>query len=335
MAQKQDRSTTLPGVFATLSAGFELTTRYLWLMVIPALLDLFLWIGPRLSFRPLIESLFAQLPVEAMLIDPGPLLAEAVPRLNHFTYLGVPLLGVPALMTGLTPEQTPIQPAVVERAGWGEWFGYLLLFTVIGLLLAAVFYSFIAYALRRSGAPPGEAPGLTVGRFGRRIARTWLRLLVLTTVMGVLIMALLVPISLLAGFVALINQMLASVVLLGALIVILWVVLFFGYTPQGMTLNPRGFLSALGDSIRLFQKNLPASLGLLFVVVLARQLLSNILLSADSGTWVTVINILAHAYISTALVVALFIFYRDRYLAFLQGLTLHSASSPTGSEQAK
>lgn len=335
MAQKQDKSTTLPGVFATLSAGFELTTRYLWLMVIPALLDLFLWVGPRLSFRPLLESVFAQLPVEAMLIDPGPLLAEALPRLNHFTYLAVPLLGVPALMTGLAPERTPIQPAVIERLGWGEWFGYLLLFTVAGLLLAAVFYSLIAYALRRAGAPPGEAPGLALGRLAQRVMRTWLRLLGLAAVLVVLILVILVPVTLLAGFVALINQALASVVLIGALVVILWLALFFGYAPQGMTLNPRPFLSSLGDSIRLFQKNLPASLGVLFVVLLARQLLSNILLSADSGTWVTVINILAHAYISTALVVALFIFYRDRYLAFLQGVASRGAGPQTSTEHVK
>ena len=55
MVQKQGQTTALPGVFSTLSAGFELTTRYLWLMLLPAALDFFLWIGPRLSFRTLLQ----------------------------------------------------------------------------------------------------------------------------------------------------------------------------------------------------------------------------------------------------------------------------------------
>ena len=138
MVQKQENPTALPGVFSTLAAGFELSTRYLWLMIVPAILDLFLWIGPRLSFRPLIESLAGQLPPQAMPLDLAPLLDMYAARLNHFTYLSVPLLGVPALMTGLTPEKTPIQPLIIERSGMGEWFGYFLLFVLGGLLLAAI-----------------------------------------------------------------------------------------------------------------------------------------------------------------------------------------------------
>lgn len=317
MVNKQDKIAALPGVLATLSAGFELTTRYLWLMVLPALLDLFLWIGPRLSFRPLIDALAAQMAGQTLLIDPGPLLELYGARLNHFTYLSVSLAGVPALMTGLTPEQTPIQPLIIERAGWGEWFGALALFTVAGLLLAAVYYSLIAYALRRSGVSGGSAT-LDPFRFVRRTGHIWLRLLGLTALFVGLALLIVLPVSLLAAFMALISQTLATFVLMGALVLLIWIAMFFGYAPQGMALNPRRFLPALGESVRLFRANLPASLGLLFVVMLARRLLSTILLTADSGTWITAINLLAHAYISTALIVALFIFYRDRYLAFLQ-----------------
>lgn len=317
MVNKQDKITALPGVLATLSAGFELTTRYLWLIVLPALLDLFFWIGPRLSFRPLMDALAAQMAGQALLMDPGPLLELYASRLNHFTYLSVSLVGVPALMTGLTPEKTPIQPLIIERAGWGEWFGGLALFTVAGLLLAAVYYSLIAFALRRSGVS-GSSATLDPFRFARRTGRTWLRLLGLAALFVALTMLIVLPISVVAAFMALISQTLAMFVLMGAIVLLIWVVMFFGYAPQGMVLNPRRFLPALGESVRLFRANLPASLGLLFVVMLARRLLSYILLTADSGTWVTAVNLLAHAYISTALTVALFIFYRDRYLAFLQ-----------------
>jgi hypothetical protein len=299
-------------------------------MIIPAALDLFLWIGPRLSFQPLVETMAAQMPAQTLGLDPGPVLAALAPRLNHFTYLSVSLLGIPALMTGLTPEKTPIQPAIIERAGLGEWFGYLTLLTLGGLLLAAVYYSFIAYALRRAGAAAEGSPStFGPGRFARRTGRTWLRLIGLTGFSLALILVVIVPVALLAGFLSLISQMIATFALLGAVMLLIWIMMFFSYAPQGMTLNPRAFLPALGESVGLFRDALPASLGLLFIVTLARRLLSILLLSADSGTWVTGINLLAHAYISTALIVALFIFYRDRYTAFLQ-----RPRAQTTSEQA-
>ena len=329
MLQKQEKQATLPGVFSTLAAGFEMTTRYLWLMIIPALLDLFLWIGPRLSFRPLIESLATQMPVQGMPVDMGALLDLYATRLNHFTYLSVSLVGVPTLMNELTPEKVPVQPLVIERAGYGEWFGYLLLFTVGGLLLAAVYYSLIAYTMRRVGASAAGTP-MPPLRLLRRTTRTWSRLLGLTALFLAFVLVITVPVALLAGFVSLLSQTLATLVLMGALVLIIWLVMFFSYTPQGMTLNPSGFMTAMAESVRLFRANLPASLGLLFIVTLIRRLLELVLLTADSGTWVTGINLLAHAYICTALIMALFIFYRDRYTAFLQ-----EAQTQTGVDQVK
>jgi len=330
--QKQGQTTTLPGVFSTLSAGFELTTRYLWLMVIPAALDLFLWIGPRLSFRALIEQLLttslAQLPTGLLTLDTGALM-DAAGRVNHFAYLSVSLLGVPALMAGPMPEKTPITPAVIDGGGLGAWFGWLVVFTLVGLLLTAVFYNLIAYAMRRSqaattaataatGAAPTALPPLGPARFARRTLQTWLRLVALLAVALLLMLVITIPVALLAGFLTLLSQAIAVFVLFGAVVLIMWLLMFLSYTPQGMLLNPRRFPLVIADSVRIFQRNLPTALGLLAVVLLSRQLLSYVLLTADSGTWVTTINILAHAYIATALTVALFIFYRDRFVAYLR-----------------
>jgi len=167
-------------------------------------------------------------------------------------------------------------------------------------------------------AAPTSGVRLTPARFARRTLQTWFRLMALVVLGIIVIMAILIPVSLLAGFMALISQTLATFILFGALVLIIWALTLLGYTPQGVLLNPRPFLFAVGDSVRLLQRNLPTSLALLFAVVLLRRLLSTILLSADTGTWVTAILILAHAYIATALTVALFLFYRDRFVAHMR-----------------
>ncbi len=221
-------------------------------------------------------------------------------------------------MAGPMPAKTPITPLVIEGGGLGAWFGWLVAFTLVGLLLTALFYNLIAYAMRRSLATTVEMPPLGPARFVRRTLHTWLRLVALLALAVALILVITIPIALLAGLVGLLSQTIAVVVLFGAVVLLMWLLMFLSYTPQGMLLNPRRFPFAIADSVRLFRHNLPAALGLLAVVLLARQLLSTVLLTADSGTWVTTINILAHAYIVTALTVALFIFYRDRFVVYLR-----------------
>ena len=239
MVQKQGQTTALPGVFSTLSAGFELTTRYLWLMVIPAALDLFLWIGPRLSFRALIENLIAtsaaQLPANMLTLDVGAL-TEAAGRVNHFAYLSVSLLGVPALMAGPMPEKTPIAPAIIDGGGLGAWLGWLVVFTLGGLLLTAVFYNLIAYAMRRSLAATTAMPPLGAARFVRRTVHTWLRLVALLALAVLLVLVITIPVALLAGFLTLLSQAVAVFVLFGAVVLIMWLLMFLSYTPQGLSL---------------------------------------------------------------------------------------------------
>ena len=42
----------LPGIIDTLSAGFQTVNRHLYLLLVPILLDLFYWLGPRLTVKP-------------------------------------------------------------------------------------------------------------------------------------------------------------------------------------------------------------------------------------------------------------------------------------------
>lgn len=313
MMQNREETTALPSIWNTLAAGFELTTRHMWLLVLPVLLDVFLWLGPRLSFGPLVGQLLDQLPVDAALMDPRPMLDLISTRTNMFTYLSVSGLGVPALMTGLTPEQTPTTPLLVELDSWGTWLLLLVGLTVVGLLLAAIYFTLIATAVLRIEEEPMDRNAATVGAVLQWIGRTWLRFGALALLAIALFLLILLPISLLGAFVALLSQVLGTFVLLAAPVIMLWVIIFLSYSPQGMVLNRKSFFPSLADSVRLFQTNLMPALSLLLVVVVVRQLLSWLLLSADDGSWLTLVSILGHAFVSTALVAAMLIFFRDRH----------------------
>ena len=43
------------GIIDTISAGFGMVNKRLWLIIIPILLDVVLWLGPRISIAPLVN----------------------------------------------------------------------------------------------------------------------------------------------------------------------------------------------------------------------------------------------------------------------------------------
>ena len=55
--QAKQQATEPIGVLQSLSSGFDFVTRHPDLMLPPILLDVFLWLGPRLSAYPLFKSL--------------------------------------------------------------------------------------------------------------------------------------------------------------------------------------------------------------------------------------------------------------------------------------
>ncbi len=313
MMQNPEKTTALPTVWNTVAAGFELTTRHPWLLIVPILLDVFLWLGPRLSFGPLVQELLTQLPMDTTLMDPRPMLDVISLRTNMFTYLSPFFLGVPVLMTGLTPETTPITPSLVDIDSWVLWVGLLVGLTLVGLLLAAIYTTLIASVVVKDDDETMDRSAAGAGAILQWIGRTWFRFTALALLFLVIFLLILLPISFIGAFVALLSQILATFILLAAPVILLWVVIFMSYTPQGMAINRKPFFPSLVESVRLFQTNLLPALSLLLVVVLSRQLLSWLLLSADDGSWLTLASILGHAFVSTALSAAMLIFYRDRH----------------------
>ncbi len=198
--REQESTTTLPGIFATISAGFDLTARHLWLLIVPVILDVFYWLGPRLRFQELIEQLLVLLPAEAEVLELGTQLADAAPHTNLFTSLTVQLIGVPALMIGLAPEVTPLAAQFYDVNNWSTWLGLFLVFSLAGLLLTALFYTLIASVVSE------QIPPLSAGHWSKRILSSWLRLIGLALIFLFVIIALYIPLIFIGTILYLINN---------------------------------------------------------------------------------------------------------------------------------
>lgn len=308
--QESESTTTLPGVLATISAGFDLTARHLWLLLLPATLDIFYWLGPRLSFQALIEQLLEMLPAEAEVLDLASQLVEVAPQTNLFTTLSVQLIGVPALMAGLAPETTPLTTQNFEVNSWSAWLGLFMIFSLVGLLLTSLFYTLIAAAVSKQTP---EMNQLTAGQWGKRVLSSWLRLIGLALIFLLIVMILYIPLIIVGTILFMINSTIGSIALLVGPFLIAWVVIALSMAPYGIILNGRPLLRSVVESVRLVQTHLPSVIYLLFTLMLIGALLNWLLFAVENGTWLTLVNIMGHAFVSTALVAAVFIFYRDRY----------------------
>jgi len=318
MTRQKENTTPLRGVWQTIAAGFDLTSKHLWLVILPVILDCFLWLGPRLSGRLLIEQFVGMLPADPTLADLNSQLLALAPRTNLFTSLSVPLAGIPALMVGVTPEKTPLTPQVIELNSVGLWLGLFLVLTLAGVLLTAVYFVLIARAVRSSsGVAKASGSGMDLWA---RIGRMWLNFLalgVLLLILGFILYVPLLPIALLLGVISPVFG--ALVVLLGP-VILLWVIIYLFFAPHGLAMYGRSLYQAVSESLLLVRTHFASTLGLLLVVFIIRNLLGMVLLIADDGSWLTLASIMGHAFVMTSLTAATFIFYRDRHpLSLLEG----------------
>ncbi len=305
MMQSKEKTVQLPSIWATIAAGFDITAKHFWLILIPVLLDSFLWLGPRLSVRLLVERMVVFWQQESTAVsglNVDALLALA-PRTNLLTSLSVPIIGVPALMVGLTPEKTPLPTTLIELDSAGLMLGLFVLFSVLGLMLTAVYMTLTASVVRQM--PVWQALG--------KLVTNWLKLMGLIITLLIFAMVVYIPVVIVGVLAALISQGLASVVLLAGPVLILWLVVYLVFAPHGIFVNGRPLGRAMIESLQMMRYFLLSAVTLLLFVILIGRSVDWLLLLADDGSWLTWFGIWGHAFVSTALLAATFIFYRDRY----------------------
>ena len=93
----------------------------------------------------------------------------------------------------------------------------------------------------------------------------------------------------------------------------LWLALFMIFTVHGVLLHEKNALAALWDSVRVVQWNMTSTMLLVLLLVVLSLAMGTIWNMAPAGSWLAVAGMVGNAFISTALVAASFIYYKDRY----------------------
>ena len=303
-----------PGVIASLVAGFEAVNARLELILLPLALDLFLWLGPHLSVRPLVDRLLA--------LFATPSGADAVTQRNYelvrqalgdygatfnlFAILSTAPLGLPSLIASQGAARTPAGPAPTWQVD--SVLQYCLLlgsFLLLGLFLGSLYFGGVAQQVRDRR--------VRLRLLFQQVWGDWARLTALSALaLGVLLL-LGAPVVVLTGLLSLLSPIVSMLVWIAGATLILWTLFYTGFALHSMLLLRRGLFGAIWDSVRLVHFNLPQSAGLWVMVVLINAGLGLVWTLPGSGSWFMLLGLAGHALISTALVAATFAFYFDRY----------------------
>jgi hypothetical protein len=192
-------------------------------------------------------------------------------------------------------------PALAQLGSVWQLLGFFVLLTLAGWILGGLYFYWVAGLVL---APP---EGKATPSAGRAVTQTVLYSLIWTALVWMLGL----PALLIVYLAFVINSLLGQGVLLLMGFVSLWLVVPLFFSPHGIYVKRQNALASFLGGFQLTRFTLPtSSLFVLVVFIIAVGL--NLLWSVPAeDSWMTLVGILGHAFITTALLASSFIYYQD------------------------
>lgn len=305
------------GIIDALYGGFELVFTRPWIIVIPVLLDMFLWLGPRLTAAPIFQQFLAIVtanqppnatPEMIQNLDAAKQVwLSAGDNFNLFAVLAFAAIGMPSLIGADAPSVSILRasPPGYSVSGALPFLGFIAVMIVVGVLFGTVYLELIAQGVRRE---PSNA-----GVFATRTFKSYVTVGVLLVFAIVGSLVALIPFGLGAAVAALFDQSVASFLLLLGLMLLMWAALYLSFSIPAIFVSGANAWQAVVSSVAVFRYNFWSAIGLLFLVILIERGFQVIWQLFLASTWGVVTADLANAFLGSALIAATMLFYHDRF----------------------
>lgn len=330
----ETRSETLestpPRLFASLKTGFDAVASHIGLILFPVVFDLLLWLGPHVRMMELIKPIIAQVGASPFATSPDA--ADMIKtfqqiwqvfgeRLNLLSFLRTYPIGIPSLMTGTAPLKTPYgAPIFVELRSTLGVFGLWIILSALGMFIGSVYF----YEIARSTESKPEP------YHWRKMTAMVLNTFVLSVTLLFMLLMVSIPVILMLSFMALISAGLAYVTTLFISIMAIWAVIPLLFSPHGIFTFGQNAGASLTTSVKFVRFNMGGT-GLFFLIIVIFSQGMDVLWNLPGeDSWLSLIGIFGHAFITSGLVAASFVYYRDG-LRWVKDLMLKATLSKTGS----
>ena len=155
-----------PGVLSSLKAGFDAIATNISVILLPLVLDLFLWLGPRLRLDQLFQNFFegfSRITNNSSSIPPENLIAfqesstqflEQLQLFNLLSLLRTFPIGIFSLMSGARPAETPFgAPSVIQVDSGFTLLGLIGLLILIGWFFGGMFFRWVSLIVSDTQPP--------------------------------------------------------------------------------------------------------------------------------------------------------------------------------------
>jgi len=311
---------TPPNFFTILRGGFDVTANHIYLILFPVGLDLLIWLGPHLHLTTLLKEFSTTLlgfitspPPElagqnqAALSSPENLqvlktfLAFMTERYNLMIYLRSYPVGIPSFMSGKLPVGSPLGSyPIIDLTSMGSILLIVLGLSALGLVLGIFYYQVVAQAALNGKVDWVQAlqrwPAQALSSLG-------LGAMMLFGALAAMVPFLCLS-ALSAGALSFLSSLLYTIVLVG----VLYPLVFVGHA---IAYDNQNLFTALRSSFRLARLTLPVTSLFFLVVFLIIQATQWLWAAPADDSWLALIAIAGHGFVTTGLLAATFIYYRS------------------------
>ena len=286
--------------------GFDSVANHILVILPPVLLDLFLWLGPHLRLKSFLQPLVDQLPAMAKAFPSNfppmapiqQFLTSVIEQFNLFMILRTFPVGATSLLSLQMPELTPLgMPPNLDAGSFLGILGWVFLLVLLGWVVGAIYFFWISgVALKPERLSLWKSIQQTL-----LLSIIWLGLLF---VLGL-------PTYVVVSIIYSISSTLGQIIFFVGALLLVWLIIPVFFSVHGIfILQLDAFRSILG-SLRMVRFTLPNTGLFLLMFVIINTGMNFLWNTPSDNSWWMLVGIAGHAFVSTALLAASFIYYRD------------------------
>jgi len=313
MLQEKETRLKPPRIIQTLVQGFNLIAAHPYIMLFPLFLDLFLWFGPfyriKELFSPALDEMMQTLSASLTSSDVASTMEVArttweqlLTNFNLMTSLRTYPIGIPSLLASKGYTANPIgNPLLVELGSSSDASLLMILCVILGLMLGGIYYALISRLVLKN-----QENGKSMNIF-YSVGQTFV--LFFLIILAVILLAF-PMLCFLSSFSVLIPSM-GTLPLLILGVILMWILLPFVFSPHGIFTRQLSAFKAISLSTKFVRVSSMATTFFLTLVVSLSYGLDLLWSTPEPDSWLYFLGIIGHAFVSSGILAASFIYFRD------------------------
>jgi hypothetical protein len=300
-----------PSIIQALRSGFNTIALKPYLILLPILLDLFLWFGPAWRvdefFSPIVQGIsnisgLDNFGSTELIETTQEYWRQILSEFNLATSLRTLPIGVPSLMVTKQPFLNPLgKPLVFSLKTNLQVLGFSIFFLLIGYLLGSIYYRTIS----------GQILLLTKKDDIKSHLKDFSQIILMPIFLLIILLLLSIPLAIIFTLITLISPAIGQFVLIASVVFILWAIMPLIFTPHCIFLYKQNLISAMMTSISVVRTSMGQTSIFIILSFVLMQGMDYLWRSPSVDNWFLFVGILGHAFIVSAVIASSFHYFID------------------------